>query len=102
MKTRSKGKLPTFRNDREERKFWASHGVEEFADALEDLDVAIRPVRTEQIALRLYQEDLEALREIARERGVGHTTLARSVLEHWLARVREKAPPPRKHLRRAS
>jgi predicted DNA binding CopG/RHH family protein len=85
-----RAKIPAFRSDREERDFWAHHSVEEFAKDLEDLDVEIRPPRTEQIALRLYREDLNALRSLAAERGVGHTTLARTVLEGWLARSRAK------------
>ena len=86
-----KGRIPTFRSDREERKFWARHSVEEFAGELEDLDVAIRPPRTEQIALRLHKEDLQVLRSLAAERGIGHTTLARAVLEGWLERSRAKS-----------
>lgn len=85
-----KGKIPSFRSDREERDFWARHSVEQFARELEDLDVEIRPPRTEQIALRLHKEDLQVLRSLAAERGVGHTTLARTVLEGWLARSRGK------------
>ncbi len=87
---RKKSTIPAFRSDREERDFWARHSVEEFAEELEDLDVAIRPARTEQIALRLYKEDLAALRKLAEARGVGHTTLARTIVEQWLARVRQK------------
>lgn len=83
-----KGKIPRFRSDEEERVFWARHSVEELAGDLEDLDVAIRPARTEQIAVRLYKNDLEALQSLAAEHGVGHTTLARSVLEGWIARSR--------------
>ena len=91
-----KGRIPTFRSDREERDFWARHSVEEFAKDLEDLEVEIRPPRTEQIALRLYKEDLRVLRSLAAERGVGHTTLARTVLEGWLARSRGKRKPTRR------
>lgn len=80
-------KLPQFRNDREERAYWAKHSVEEIAANLEDLDVEIRPPRSEQIALRLSRGDLDALRALAKKRGVGHTTLARSVLEQWIARA---------------
>ncbi len=82
-------KLPRFRSDREERAFWAKHSVEEFASELEDLDVEVRPPRTEQIALRLSRGDLAALRALARKKGIGHTTLARTVLEQWLARTRQ-------------
>ena len=85
-----RNRIPSFRDDRQERAFWAKRSIEEFAGELEDLDVEIRPTRTEQIALRLSKEDLEVLLALAKKRGVGHTTLARSVLEQWLARVREK------------
>ncbi|OFX24842.1 MAG: hypothetical protein A2V77_17505 [Anaeromyxobacter sp. RBG_16_69_14] len=78
-----KSKIPKFRSDRAERAFWSKHSIEEFGD-LQDLDVEIRPTRTEQIALRLSKEDLTVLRALARKRGIGHTTLARSVLEQWL------------------
>jgi predicted DNA binding CopG/RHH family protein len=90
MMASKKTKLPSFRNDREEHDFWGRHSVEEFAEELEELDVVIRPARTEQIALRLSKEDLETLRVIAKQKGVGHTTLARSVVEQWLARYRRK------------
>ncbi len=86
-----RGKLPRFRSDQEERDFWARHSVEEFAGELEDLDITIRLPRTEQIAVRLYKEDLQALRSLAAVRGVGHTTLARTVLEGWLAQSRSKS-----------
>lgn len=87
-----KSGIPNFHNDQEEREYWAQHSVEEFTDELEELDVNIRPARSEQIAVRLYKEDLEALQQLAKQKGVGHTTLARSVLEHWIARARGKAP----------
>ncbi len=86
-----KNKLPSFRSDREERDFWDRHSVEEFADELEEIDVQVRPARTEQIALRLYKDDIEALKELAERRGVGHTTLARSIVEQWIARSRDKS-----------
>lgn len=80
-----KRKLPVFKSDRAERKFWNRHSVEEFGEELVDLDVQIRPARTEQIALRLYKDDLDALKKLAKRRGVGHTTLARAIVERWLA-----------------
>lgn len=82
--------IPTFHNDQEERAFWSRHSVEEFAGALEDLDVVIQPTRTEQVALRLTKEDVETLRTVAKRKGVGHTTLVRSIVEQWVAQVRQK------------
>jgi predicted DNA binding CopG/RHH family protein len=83
--TERRRKLPSFKTDQAERKFWDRNSVEEFADDLEDLDVQIRPARTEQIALRLHKDDLDTLKKRAKRRGVGHTTLARSIVERWLA-----------------
>ena len=97
-----KGRIPTFHSDQEEREFWARHSVEEFARDLTDLEIEIRPPRTEQIALRLYKEDLEVLRSLAAARGVGHTTLARTVLEGWLARSRSKRKATRRRQVRRS
>ncbi len=97
-----KGKVPRFRSDEEERAFWARHSVEEFAGDLQDLDVVIRPPRTEQIAVRLYKEDLQVLRSLAAQRGIGHTTLARSVLEGWLAQSRGKQRAVRRRQPRRS
>src|SRR5712692_9735209 len=100
--TATKGKLPRFQSDREERDFWARHSVEEFAGELQDLDVSIRPSRTEQIAVRLYEDDLQALRSLAAARGIGHTTLARMVLEGWLAQSRGKTRVARRRQARRS
>ena len=83
-------KIPSFKTDKQERAFWAAHSVEEFADELEELDVQIQPTRTEQIALRLHKEDLTTLQKLAEAKGIGHTTLARTVIEQWLERSRHK------------
>jgi predicted DNA binding CopG/RHH family protein len=83
--TEKKRKLPSLKSDRAEREFWSGHSIEEFDDQLEDLDLQIRPARTEQIALRLNKDDLTTLKKLAKRRGVGHTTLARSIVERWLA-----------------
>jgi site-specific recombinase XerC len=92
---KKKSKIPTFRNDQEERAFWNTHSFEEFADEMEELDVIIQPIRTEQIALRLTKRDLDTLHACAKQRGVGHTTLARSIVEQWLMQSRRKGVSPR-------
>lgn len=97
-----KSKIPTFRTEQEERQFWQRHSFEEFADELEELDVLIRSTRTEQIALRLRKEDMEALRAVAKAKGVGHTTLARSIVEQWVARWRHARRSRASRSRRAA
>jgi hypothetical protein len=61
--------IPNFKTDKQERAFWATHSVEEFAEDLEELDVQIQPTRTEQIALRLHKEDLTTIQKLAKARG---------------------------------
>lgn len=102
MDTRKRTSLPNFRSDREERDFWARHSVEEFAASLRDVDVTISPPRPEQIAVRLYKDDLQTLRSIAAKRGMGHTTLARTVIEGWLAQSRENPGATRRRQGRRS
>jgi predicted DNA binding CopG/RHH family protein len=82
---RVKNKLPNFASDDAERRFWSKHSIEEFSDEIQELDLRIQPPRTEQIALRLVKRDLDTLKNMAKRRGVGHTTLARSIVEQWLA-----------------
>ena len=65
-----KNRIPTFQSDQQEREFWVRHSVEDFARDLTNLEIEIRPPRTEQIALRLSKEDLDALRSLAAARGV--------------------------------
>ncbi|MBM3266581.1 MAG: hypothetical protein FJZ01_02945 [Candidatus Sericytochromatia bacterium] len=88
--TVKKSRIPEFGSDQEEREFWLSHSVEEFADEMEELDVDIRPTRAEQIAIRLFPEDLAVLRAEAQARSMGHTTLARTILEAWVKRARQR------------
>ena len=73
-----KPKIPTFHNDQEERAFWNRHSVEEFAGV----------------------EDVETLRIVAKRKGVGHTTLVRSIVEQWVAQVRQKTKHARSPQRR--
>jgi hypothetical protein len=92
--------LPTFRTDQEEREFWRHHSVEAFADTLNELDVVIQPARTEQIAVRLRPEDVKVLRTVAKQKGVGHTTLARSIVEQRIGRWQQQTHRARSTRRR--
>lgn len=83
--------LPSFRSDSDERAFWDSHAAAEYFDDSSVVDIEIRPARTKQIAVRLLESDVEALQKLAKKKGVGYITLAREVLEHWLAAQIKKA-----------
>lgn len=65
---------------------------------IESLEVSVKvdragmsSPRDQQIALRLSTADLTLLRETARKYKVGHTTLARTVVEKWIDGIRKLA-----------
>lgn len=48
------------------------------------------PKRTKQIQIRLDEGNMAFLQRIARAQGKGHTTLAREVVEAYIAAIREQ------------
>jgi len=52
--------------------------------------VVVPPLRTVQIGFRVSAEDAGLLNKLAHDAGVGHLTLARLVLETYLADARGK------------
>jgi hypothetical protein len=52
--------------------------------------VVVPPLRTVQIGFRVSAEDAGLLAKLAQDAGVGHLTLARLVVEGYLADFREK------------
>ena len=72
-------KIPKFTNEQEEAEFWATHDSTEFLHDTEAVDATFidsRPSK-KQIALRLDGETIEALKAVARRKGVGYQTLIR-------------------------
>ena len=55
-----------------------------------DLGLPLPAFREVQVGFRLRQEDAATLRELANQAGVGHTTLARIIVEKYLADHRAK------------
>ena len=52
------------------------------------------PLAPSRSSLRLYKDDLETLKKLAKHRGVGHMTLARSIVERWLVASSADARDP--------
>jgi predicted DNA binding CopG/RHH family protein len=72
-------KLPEFKSEQEEAEFWATHDSTEFLDNTEPVDVTFvdaRPLK-KQISLRLDAETIDALKVVARRKGLGYQTLIR-------------------------
>ena len=70
-------KIPNFKNKEEEAKFWETHSVSEFLDELKPVKVKFAKKLSEGITIRFDKLTLNKIREVAHERGIGPTTLAR-------------------------
>jgi hypothetical protein len=87
-KTESHAKhVPEFSDLQEAAEFWDEHSPLDFPDHFEDVDIGDnRPSRKKGITVRLEQHTIDELTSIARERGIGPSTLARMwILEHLRA-----------------
>lgn len=80
---RGKSRIPEFSSREEEAAFWDTHDVADYQDEFKTVRARFAKHLSEGITIRLDQETLQALREHAREKGIGPTTLARMwILEH--------------------
>ena len=72
------GKIPRFKSDQEAAEFWDTHSVKEFEDDLEPLKekIFIKPEK-QVMTIRVDKKLVNAMKAIARERGINYSTLAR-------------------------
>ena len=77
-------RLPKFKDEAEAAAFWDTHSPEDFPEEFEDVQVRFsRPLIKRGLTIKLSEETIQRLREIAQERGIGPSTLARMwILEH--------------------
>ncbi len=76
-------RIPEFRSREEEAEWWDTHDVTDYLDELRPVKVRFAKNLSEGITIRFDPETLSRLREEARKRGMGPTTLARMwILEH--------------------
>ena len=77
-----KNKMPHFRNEDEERKFWASHDSTEYVDWKKAKKVIFPYLRpsVKAISLRLPESMLEELRLLANKRDVPYQSLMKIFL----------------------
>ncbi len=82
-KTKQISKIPDFKNKEEEAKFWETHNVADFLDEFKLVKAKFAKNLSEGITIRFDEPTLSKLRDIAHDKGVGPTTLARMwILEH--------------------
>jgi predicted DNA binding CopG/RHH family protein len=82
-------KIPTFKSEREEADFWATHDLTDYMDELEEVKepIELDPKLKKQIkkrsrkrllTIRLDPKQIEEAKNIADERGIPYQTLIRS------------------------
>lgn len=74
---RQKSRIPEFKSYEEEARWWETHNLADYQDEFETVKVKFAKNLSEGITIRFDQPTLNKLREIAHEKGLGPTTLAR-------------------------
>ncbi|HLV98344.1 MAG TPA: CopG family antitoxin [Ktedonobacterales bacterium] len=71
--------IPHFKTIEEEAAFWDRHDSTEFEDEFVEVDDVkfVKASPKKAITVRLEQDSLDDLRKLAREKGIGPSTLAR-------------------------
>jgi len=82
-------KIPKFKTEKEEAKFWATHSVADFWEDLEEPEKKIelseelkqkilkRRETKKLLTIRLNEEHIESAKKIARQKAIGYQTLMR-------------------------
>ncbi len=84
--TKPAKKIPSFKNEVEERKFWESHDSSEFLDWTQAKQVALPNLKptTKTISLRLPQHLLDSIKAAANSRDVPYQSLIKVWLQEKL------------------
>ena len=77
-----KKKIPTFKNESEERKFWKKHDSTEYLDWSEAEEVNLPKLKpsTRKISIRLPESMIEELKILANKRDVPYQSLLKIFL----------------------
>ncbi len=89
-KTIQKSRIPQFVNRQEEAKFWESHSISDFIDELKPVNVRFAKNLSEGLHIRLNSQTLQTLREKAKNKGIGPTTLVRMWILEQLQSVQQQ------------
>ncbi len=79
-----KPKVPTFKSKDDERKYWAIHSAAEFIDTLPEVEIEIIAPRHRREQIALPAADLEAIKKLAKRKGVPHQRLTQMWLRERL------------------
>jgi len=84
-----KSRIPEFKSREEEAAFWDTHSFADYWDELTPVKVRFAKNLSEGITIRFDPETLAKLRQQAKRKGLGPTTLARM----WILERLEQASP---------
>lgn len=73
-------KIPTFKSEDAERKYWATHSAAELIDALPAVEIEIVTPRRQREHIALPSSELDAIKKIARRKNVPYQRL----IQTWL------------------
>ncbi len=83
QKTATKKTIPDFASREEMAEWFDTHDMADYWDELKPVKVRFAKKLSEGLNIRLDPETLTKLREVAHEKGIGPTTLARVwIMEH--------------------
>jgi predicted DNA binding CopG/RHH family protein len=84
---RAKSRIPDFQSYEEEADFWDTHDTTDYEAEFQPVQVRFAKNLSEGITIRFDPDSLRKLRQRAREKGMGPTTLARM----WILERLQKA-----------
>jgi predicted DNA binding CopG/RHH family protein len=90
---KTNNRIPKFKNEDEEREFWATHSPLDYFDR-KDARRAVLPnlkPSLKSISIRLPEDMLEELKVLANKRDVPYQSLAKMYLARQIALERERA-----------
>ena len=84
-----KSRIPEFANREQEAEWWDTHDITDYLDELKPVKVRFAKNLCEGITIRFDPETLAILRQEAKKKGMGPTTLARM----WVLERLQQARP---------
>ena len=89
----TESRIPDFKSREEEAEFWDTHDITDFLDELRPVKVRFAKNLSEGMTIRFEPEMVVELRQRAKQKGIGPTTLVRMwVLERLEAEKKAASP----------
>lgn len=87
-----RSRVPNFATEEDARAFWDTHSPEDFPGEFSEVNVEIeRPLIKRGLTVKLSEETISQLRELAQAQGIGPSTLARMWILERLQGQRTRA-----------